>query len=505
MNKIIKKALPIILSTATVLSCAACSKGDKDMENKENNAQNEIFVSEYKDSIEGVFDENNIVLTFPVFSDTHLEGGYAYEASYNKMVRAINASKEFATTKKLDALLIAGDLVCCTHSPANVYHGSEQYPGTYDEEYPKQSKLEKENFLRSITDTLDPSTKIFYCLGNHDSANGEFSQDFIKAFSGENNENYEWFYGNDLDKEGLLKGNRHAVINGYHMVALEPDCDDAGYEWLDNTLASIVAEDKTQTIFLLYHYRTANMTFASGGDKGVKLKAVLEKYPQVISFGGHTHTYLDFENAIMQSNNGFISVDTGSEGDLAAEYVVALTGNPLPINASKKEITSQSEGLLVEVDKNGNVRIGRYNYVSNAKIGSSWVIPAVKSDGTRDLLYTKDREGSKVAPVFTEGETEVYARGAGLYLTFPAATCVGKVYRYGIKVTNNETKETSTEVFATSKFYEFPTPALMPHEYTVSVKPDITIGDDYTVSIIAYDSWNNKSEPLIVEPEKKTK
>lgn len=491
-----KRVCAIMLCILLVFA-VGCNKNTNQETGGENGANGDGIISEYADTLEGVFDEENIILTFPVLSDIHLNGSWAYEYSYNNAARAINLSKEFSVNKKLDLVCVAGDLVDCTNSSVMVQYGNDKYPGTYDEQYAIQSVKERDNLLKVLLDTKSNYSQFFYCLGNHDSGNGSKSQVFIDHLSGENNENYDFFYGADLDKEAMLNGNRHINVGGYNFLALEPSCDENGYTWLRNKLDEILTDNPSQTVFLLHHFRPNNMTFASSG-QNKELRDVLEDYPQVIVFGGHTHTYLDLDNALMQSENGFISVDTGAVRYVSFDEIVSTTG-AVPLNTTKADVEAQSTGLLVEVDKNGNVRIGRYNYVLGAKIGSSWVIPKVKEDGSRELLYTKERDGNDINPVFSEGDASAEFSGNILTVKFPAAYTNQKIYRYDINITDNATGKQLKTQYASSFFYKYATPADMPENYTVRIETDGTLSDDITVKINAVDSWINKSEPIVIK------
>ena len=459
------------------------------------------LVSAFGDSIKGVFDEKNIVLTFPMFSDVHISGSYNPDGSYQQFVDAISIAKSFATKKDIDMLCVAGDMIDCTNSDVNVVYNKPGYPATFSEAYAQQSKKEREIFLKALINGLGTSKKFFYCTGNHDSTNGNHVKDFITAYSGTKNENFNWLYGSDLDKEGLYKGNRHIEYKGYHFIALECDTDADGYKWLDKTLADITKKNANQTIFVLHHYRPKNLTnFTKTTPASVsQLTTVLEKYPQVILFGGHSHTHLDFENALMQSKKGFINVDCGSVSYIDTSYLIsAVNSSAEPINGSKQDAKPYTLGLLVEVDKSGNVRISRINFKLKAKIGQNWIIPATKKNGSRELLYTSDR--AKSAKIeFTSTSATAKKTAFGIEVEFPAAASNSKVYRYEFTLKNNDTGATSGACYATSYFYKYATPDAMPHTYKVTVPASITLGSSNTVNIIATDEWGNKSKPISVK------
>ncbi len=497
MKKIIAMIMCVVLLCALV-GCGGTGDGNGNKEPASAEIGSIELLSEYPDTMTGVFDKKNIVLTFAALSDTHMGGNkYQYDSSYNILTSAINQCEEFATNKKLDAVCFAGDLVNCTNSQSNVIGAEEGQ--TVAEAQAIQSVVERENFLRAIIDSTDTKTKLFYCLGNHDSGNGKNAQLFIDSFSGKNKQYYNRFYGDDLDKAALVKGNRHVKINGYSFLALEADCDASGYTWLQNTLDSIIAENPQQTIFLFHHYAPANLAFSSAG-QNKELRKVLEKYPQVIVFSGHTHPQIDFDNALMQSPKGFVSVTCGSANNTSTDFYVTASGAPA-VNGASSDIKNYAEGLVVEVDKSGNIRISRYNFTIGKKIASSFVIPSVKKDGTRSLDYTKDRKDKTDAPVFISNNISAKKKGSNIEVKFPAAASpTQKIYRYEITITNTKTNEKSDIKNASSFFYKFATPAEMPKEYTVNFDAGIPIGSGtYKIEVVAVDSWPLKSEPLTYE------
>lgn len=465
------------------------------MDNKFKNEKN--FLSSYPDSISGVFDDKNIVLTFPVFSDIHLSGNDEHEGyfrSHMRFVRAIKHSKKYSVNNHLDLVCVAGDLGTCTNAPSIVTYGTEKSPGTQEEQYAIQSRRERENLLRGLLDTKDYYDKFFYCLGNHDGG-GEKATSCIEYLSGKNKENFQFFYGDDLDAQALYLGNRHIKVKNYNFLALTPYPTFEDFDWLKEKLDAIIEQNPTQTIFLLHHFRPNAMTFLSDC-YGFEIRSFLENYPQVIVFGGHTHTYVDFDNAIMQSENGFISVDAGSVRYIRGDWIVSKD-KAAALNVRYRDIIINSTGLLVEVDVEGNIRIGRYNYLLDAKVGSSWVIPKLKSDGSRQLLYTKERERSRIKPIFSKGQSKCESQQNLLRITFPAAYSYQKIYNYKIEIIDNEKGEKVKSLYLSSLFYKYPTPADMPREYSIDIELESPFSNDYTIEITAADSWGNISEPLV--------
>ncbi len=541
------------------------------------NTDTMLTATTYSDSLPGVFDNNNVVLTVPILSDIHVEA--QDNLMLDRYPTAINNLTQLSQKKAIDLVCVAGDLTSARRgSPGNTQwwseisqEGSSNYNavlktinegcgGTattmgdvslmtpYYRSYERQKLLDV--VLKSLgtnlddanlASTLSTAPKFFYSLGNHDSspeylnadgvvdANGSIegsNLEYIASFMGEGVDTfvdvengtlntytdtthayqfveqnktadntagalYDYFYGDDLDKAALHSlGNRHMVVNGFNFLAVNPEESKNNFEWLDNKLKQLTAKDPTAPVFVIYHFRPT-MAF-KGEPVGDEIGAVLENYPQAIMFGGHWHSFISFDNTVMQSEKGYYSIDCGSGRYLYDEYA---TGT------AESEIKNLASALLMEVDNKGNIRITRINAVTGDRVGNNIIIPAVNNDGTRDLLYTSNRENASVSPYFISNVASAELSGDKVNITVPKTISPNTVSRFEVVVTDAKSGRKSNVKQIIAPYYKNNTWNYSPESYTLSIDAsslglEIIPGGIYTAEIVAVDNWENKSRTI---------
>ena len=124
-----------------------------------------------------------------------------------------------------------------------------------------------------------------------------------------------------------------------------------------------------------------------------ELLEVLNKYPQVVAFGGHLHFPISDERSIMQDK--VTNINCG-----AMSYMATDPGNyrHMRNGTVMKDCTKVSTGYLVQIDKNNNVRFLRMDFFREELIKEPWVIMAPQKDGSHLLSYTKDRGSAENNP-----------------------------------------------------------------------------------------------------------
>ena len=510
-----KKSIAIILALTLLATLVACNKGGADTNDEKplNNSSavetpddlsepqgttNEkpqgTTIERPKDLTEekwlAKFDEKNIVFTFGAISDVHVDGAYGLESSYNKATRAYRVLQEKATSGKLDAVLIAGDLVNCTNSIGNVY-SDDKYVGTKEENQPKQAKAERANFKKAVKDALPDSVALFYALGNHDSVYLRHTQDFIDDFSADGT--YKRYFQYDVDMDKTAKGLRHCIIGGYHFFAIELSSHpytQATYDWLRQEFDKIIKEDKNTNIFLAAHYSPeyAKGYTAEGKDT---FDGLLKEYPQVIVMSGHDHDYVQKETSIMQSEHGYVSLNCGS----SAYFLLQNTTPGLNcVNANEGYIKQHNGGLLLEIDKNGNIRVRRLNFKTGTICADDWMIPALKN-GKRELKYTAARAQQVQKPYFKKGATVSLEQSKyNLHLAFDASICEDYVYYYKVVITDNKTGKEYKKFGVSSRFFADKNESDSLTKFDLNLEP-LEPGD-YTVKIIPVDTFSNEGESI---------
>ena len=224
MKKILSGALAVLLAVSA-MSFSSCGKDDKKS---------------------GEFDESNIVLSFSAMSDIHQQVGQ--EKVKDKLVRALDYAEELAGGT-LDVALFAGDLTEDTWKKT----GLKDQPD-YTTEYNADIAMLK----TAIEEGIDVNeTGVFYCLGNHDtdpSVLGDVMTEMPALFYSQLGE--EFFRIDTADSEPA-EGRRHAVVNGYHFLSVNParywtlnGYEKSTLDWLDEKLSTITKESPDRYVFV---------------------------------------------------------------------------------------------------------------------------------------------------------------------------------------------------------------------------------------------------------------
>ncbi len=346
---------------------------------------------------------------------------------------------------------------------------------------------------------------------------------------------YKKHFGRDIgvsDEHALLFNNRHMVLNGIHFVALELSLCDETQEWFEKICKDSVSENPKKPIFVLTHYRIKDTTFMSS-DGTSKLDALLSKYPQIVIWGGHTHTPLFLETAIDQTG-GFTSLESSVAAYQSNTALLSIHGEKdFPHNLPRKESHNFGNGCYVEVDSNYNVRINRLDlyrsysgdYKSDAypyykgigiydnysvESGSPYYDTAVfmrkpwiigELDNPDGFTYTKGRANDFPAPVFTD-ETAVFAQRSEekVVISFTAARSDDMVFRYAATLSGNGFEKT---YYLTTMPHMYQQVEDMPGEVVLEITDTEELGaltsGTYSLSIVASDVWEKSGAPFEVQ------
>ncbi|MBO4583662.1 MAG: DUF4886 domain-containing protein [Clostridia bacterium] len=218
------------------------------------------------------------------------------------------------------------------------------------------------------------------------------------------------YFANDLETSGQKrKGNRHIRVNGIDIfgVAYDKLTDgfatyaDASLEWLDTELAAL------ETDMPIIVVTSFPVTHTAGSRGASRICDVLKKYNNVIVFSGGTHEGVS--SSLIMHHDGFTAVNVGSLSD------------------------ENSTGLMVEVDRSGNVRIRRFDFTNKTEYDPLYI----NADGSGLGAY---EEGYYEAPVvYVEDGAEFDAAGEAPVMTWlqdgEKATLDGEPCEYGAAVT----------------------------------------------------------------------
>ncbi|MBR6141747.1 MAG: metallophosphoesterase [Bacteroidaceae bacterium] len=425
-------------------------------------------------------------LAFAVISDTHV--GNSYGGRYAEKVS--NTLKRLTGKGKLDAIAVVGDLT--DHGDTGQYTEFVQLFGN------------SENFINPVDNFL-------FTMGNHDNYNSSGQTNFksgLKKLNG--NKLYP------LDQYVLIKGYPFILISvrGGANNDDNPSNGTASYpSTVVNTLKRYLrqaAEDAPgKPIFVFTHVPPRWTCYSSWGEiEGAAwamkvLNPVLNQYPQVVVFGGHSHYPLGDPRSIHQGanpnssrNNYYTAINTAS--------ITYSEINPGAVDAGihPEGFKDVTEGMILVEQPNGDIEIRRYDTYRDLEIDPEhrWVLKA-PFDGSQfqyaDIRDADDnpnnvplRDGLP-APVFgSEATLTLKPTAEDVKITFPQATDNECVFRYKVTVRKGNTVVKSSFIF--SQFY---LNTDMPERLSCDVG-GLTSGTEYTAEVIAYDSWDNQSTPL---------
>lgn len=314
------------------------------------------------------------VLRFFAASDSHV--GSMGDTQSLRMQKALKMAYAMADSdkeyNKLDAALFAGDLTDRGRT--------DQFLGF---------TVAAKSVLREETELLAVIAK------SHDSST--LDKGVHAYFSG--------VVGEDTDI--------HKVINGYHFIGLSVSkTEDEHYseyqrEWLDEQLAAATAEDPTKPVFVFQHEHISNTVYGSSDFEGWGMdyfRAVLNKYPQVVNFSGHSHYPLNDPRSIWQGE--FTAVGTGAL--YYAEFTVDDVRTYHP-EGNRNVVTF----WVVEVDANNRIRLRGVDMKAGEVI-IEYILDNPADPANRE--YTPEKQSAKsTAPVFADDAEISIKKSFGKY------------------------------------------------------------------------------------------
>ncbi len=429
------------------------------------------------------FNAKKVVLNLAVMSDTHVDG-YNTVPAY-KFRSALIQDRDFAAPYGgLDGVLLVGDLV---DSPA---WDARKYPQIDD-------------WKRLYESVFNPvETPMVYTVGNHDIWREWTVNTYreAKQFTRRLGPDYYRTDVGDPEMRDSLEC-RHCVIGDVHILCITPDGRDPvvypekSIRWLDETLAQITKEHPDRYVLVLTHAMIYHTIYGSELDDTYPkhsgywstrvLTDVLKKYPQAVVFGGHLHFPLNDPRSIWQGD--FTVMGTASVRYMAIDNGGYENMAGLTIMRDKDEF---SQGLLLQFDAKGNLRVQRMDFYNQTTIGEPWVLPHPRKDGGHLKPYSHlVRAAMNKAPVLETLEAE---GGAGkVTVKWAAGQDDEFVHTYFVTVRKGGETVCTKKVLA--DFYHVPQPALMKKAWSLDIPLE---AGDYEISLTARDSWDAESNSL---------
>lgn len=388
------------------------------------------------------------VLRFVACSDIHLNGEENQENAirFANLLKDMNEYSENAEYKNLDAVMVVGDFT----------------GGGAEKEYEIYNKILDEN--------LNDSTQVLTVLGNH-----EFI-DYRDVDASVGYDVYKKYVNENVDTD--------VVINGYHFIGVSYAEDGKSFTdkilWLEEKLAKATLEDPTKPIFVYQHPHPAFTVYGSGNWGDFTVRTVLDKYPQVVDFSGHSHYFSGDPRSVWQGE--FTAVGCGA--------LKAFMGNLNYVNGDEDAPGSSGGAWLVEVDADGNVSMKLYdaeNRMFFTDIDYYFTNLSDASKRTYNWHQQKSRDTEPRFPEHTEVSSFINEAGETV-ITFPDAKGYYTAENYKITVTNSSNE----------KVYE----NTVISEYVRATNDDnqVNLGvlekGDYTVKVMSYSPYSLQGETL---------
>ena len=427
---------------------------------------------------------------FAVMSDIHLSTGD--EVQQRKWEGYFDTLQRIAPNP--DALISNGDQINDNH-----------FNSAADHQYPR-AMLERNLARTGMTDT-----QVMMTFGNHD--------DYVTRMAEQYPE--DWFPGTTGYYESAIGEFPAFVVNTESWTSTQA-------AWLYGRLTEISEDPATQhlPIFVFGHRPIPATVWDGAQASNGGLRSNLSDFPQVVYFSGHSHLNITDERSIHQED--FTSVNEGSMSYGENDGKFQIFGEGLARDATIP--TAQSVVVDVYADR---VEIDRINYAAQpgrtyddagtwtfqndppfastgSLAGPSWVVArgATPEDVQAKFTYTSANRNAS-APAWGEDQPTVRQTATGPVLRLPQAADDQFASEYTLSVTDVATGEVTDLVPANGRIYSdyvvAPKPAVLDIPLAVRagnkvgqpVDRTLTLGREYEATLVAYDSYQNQSEPRV--------
>ncbi|MGN0516096.1 metallophosphoesterase family protein, partial [Eubacterium sp.] len=383
-----------------------------------------------------------------IISDTQLPPTEEALKDNDLYVKHLRDALTALKNNNVDMILFAGDI-----GDLGTYFAFETYENTIDEVYGSN---------RPIIQTI---------MGNHDFWNkdAKTATNHIKAFKEVIGES-PW---------------THYVVNGYHFIGASPNCGMMRRDyvlttrWLEKELDAASKDSDGKPIFVTTHNQPKDTCYGSDEWGDSSLNELLEKYPNVVLFGGHSHYSVLDERTIWQGDYTVIQTQSLS-------YIELETGKEngtIPPNADQNPM-----GYIMEFSDD-EIQLHRISF-DGSEMGTER-----KADmlWTFDLPYENNgkfsfesRKANNTAPVITDTAGTATVNGENIELTFTAGTDDDFVHSYKVVIDGKDEK-----LFFSDYYNGIEN---MAKQVTLTLNND---NKQHKYEIYAVDSWGAESENCI--------
>ncbi|MBE6594693.1 MAG: hypothetical protein E7644_02720 [Ruminococcaceae bacterium] len=314
-------------------------------------------------------------------------------------------------------------------------------------------------------------------------------------------------HANYTQYSGYSNVDDHFSINGYHFIIVAMDLykksSNEFYSaeklaWLKTELQAAAADDPTGTkpIFVFEHIGAKNTAYGTGGaDKN--LGGVLDDFPQVVNFSGHSHYPLTDPRSIWQGeftaiNTGtlaYIGTDIVGHPDNATGRATNTTGGWIK-DGSESGLRTGGMYYLIEVDAKHAIRVYIYDLFSNKLYGEPIYIGNVGDPST--YTFTDARAINAERPYFASGAalTVPAVTSNSAMVQIPQAICKDSVNNYRVELYYGNSL-VKTEYRLACAFLGGDAP-----KYIYAPFTGLDAGKTYTVKVYAVSPWAKESVAL---------
>ena len=401
----------------------------------------------------------NVTLRLGVMSDTHLGANVGSNMNY-----ALQALKG-VSGNRLDMMLFSGDLTDTTGSTVA----------------DTQIKTFRSKYNREMS-----GTPFVFCLGStHDlpAQSGSTRPTTLETIRGL----YKDTLGNfdyDLSADTYVDtGIRHAVVNGYHIFAIDYLPTTEALEQMVTEMEALTAVDADQPIFVILHNPAESY-----------ITSLFAEFPQVICFSGHYHNSSAREDSIKQ-DGGYTQVHIGGTAYYRVDgYNRFNTSDPF---LELGNIYKFAQSLYVEVDEENTVTIYRVDGYTGETFGEPWVITPDRRD-----VYTNERKETAKPCTFPEdAKIDVYEGSTAVQVDFDGATMgdAGPALYYNISLLEKNSQGQyvvvqTADVGSQQVFY--PNDEGIPSLHYSHTFRGVNVSD-YAIVIRAVDCWQTSTSVLV--------
>ena len=282
----------------------------------------------------------------------------------------------------------------------------------------------------------------------------------------------------------------HTVVNGFHFIGLSASGnDDSHYDegqiaWLRAQLEEATAEDPDRPVFVMHHEHVRGTVYGSSDYEGWGVPYftdVLNDFPQVVDFSGHSHYPLNDPRSLWQGN--FTAVGTGAI--YYSEFTIDDVRTYHP-DDSRRTATC----WIVEVDANNRVRLRGLDILAQEFL-CEYILENPADPANRDYTPEK-RAAASLPPVFTEGAALKVTKPAGdVKITAPAAQSAD-----GMPVVLYRATAYDADGNEAAKTWTLPAYYTAGEQKKVSLKLTGLDKGAYEIRVVAETAYGVQSEPL---------